>query len=167
MSQSVAPGGRQSRGRFLIAVGTGRLRWRERERERERETDRRRHARSRFCTRYEGRVQVRSASHPLPLEASNHLSTGTSYGAIGSGVFGGETSEGARTRRREGARERRLVLRTRWAPPVPRRVPRRSRNATRRDASENGGRRGLSAGRFVLRLCNARWGSCNCSRDTP
>lgn len=130
---------------------------RKREREMEREADRR-HARSRFCTRYEGRVQVRSASHPLPLEASNHLSTGTSCGAIGSGVFGGETSEGARTRRREGVRGRRLVLRTQWAPPVPRRVPRRSRNATRRDASENGGRRrrGLSTGRFGLRLCRAR-----------
>lgn len=59
MSQSVAPEGRQSRGRFLIAVG-----WEtagEREMEIEREANRRRrHACSRFCMRYEGRVQVRS-----------------------------------------------------------------------------------------------------------
>jgi len=74
-----------------------------REREREREKRRPiagRRARSCFCTRHEGRVQVRSAAHPLPLEASNHLSTGTSCAAIGRGVLGGRKRERERERER-------------------------------------------------------------------
>lgn len=78
---------------------------REIERERKKRRERSLAARSRFCTRHEGRVQVRSAAHPLPLEASNHLSTGTSRTArLVERAFGGkkerksETSEGVWTR---------------------------------------------------------------------
>jgi len=44
------------------------------------------------ATKEESRCEVRPTLSP---SKSNHLSTGTSYIAIGSGVFGGETSEGA------------------------------------------------------------------------
>jgi len=69
MSQSVAPGGRQSCGRFLIAVGTGRKR--EREVERERPIAAVMHVRvSARATKEESRCEVR-----LTLSPSKRLTT--------------------------------------------------------------------------------------------
>lgn len=92
------------------------------------------------ATKEESRCEVRPTLSPSKRLTTFRPAPRTARSVAG--FLGEKTSEGARTRRREGARGRRLVLRTQWAPPVPRRVPRRSRNATRRDASENGGRRG-------------------------
>lgn len=65
MSQSVAPGGRQSRGRFLIAVGTGRLRWRESGKEKERPIAADMHVRvSARATKEESRCEVRPTLSP-------------------------------------------------------------------------------------------------------
>lgn len=109
---------------------------------------------------------MRSASHPLPLEASNHLSTGTSCGAIGSEVFGGERP---RKELGRGDEERCPGTTARFkdavgpsgaaACPVGR--------ETRRDVRAVGEGDSL-AGRFVLRLCRARGeaAATACSRDT-
>lgn len=100
------------------------------------------------ATKEESRCEVRPTLSPSKRLTTFRPAPRTARSVAG--FLGEKTSEGARTRRREGARGRRLVLRTQWAPPVPRRVPRRSRNATRRDASENGGWRGEGAlGRAV------------------